>query len=470
MSFKQLVIYGLTVIVMALSTAKNACADEFDDLFSDDPFADIEVETQPTETSAFSISHTFESKANVNYASDKDDAVEERFSGLTGLTFSYQPAFDYQPNDVYSFGGEFKFTTDTIFQLRDEDWGDDLEDERQFQFDINELIAQVRFEQWQFSTGVQRVALGMADVLSVSNRLYAQNLSQPGTVDIDDSWLPAWTTVAYGSLGNIRVKAGSVHAHQINAIPVTGSDMDTGMDVMLESAGLDYEAEDVAFDKMGWFVSFSGVAGPLDWQVNGISQLSHSPVVEMGMITTPSVAVVPNDVVYPRENTVALAVSYLYGPILWKAEAAFIEGLQAQTMAGSSLGSMTDYQQLVGSFGLDYDPADFGRLVAEVQVARIFDYDDLDLVEGTAPDETTAQWAMTYSQDFLREQLEISAQIIAFDIDASGGRMQGISATYDWDDHWQTGIKLVDFVSGDYILLDGADDRDRLILTARYQF
>jgi hypothetical protein len=467
MNKKQLVISSLTVIVVASITATCARADDFEDLFSDDVFTDIDIDAGTTAASIFSLSHVIKQQSIISYNSDKDSVLGKRYSGLTGLSLSYQPEFQFQPNDVFSLSGEFDFTIDSIFWLRDEDWSDAVIDDRQYQFNIKELIAQARLSDWQFSTGVQRVALGMADILSVSNQLYAQNLSQPGLNDIDDTWQPAWTTMVSGSLAGVRVKAGTVHAHQLMAVPSAGSDFDTGITTMLEQAGLDYETEPLALKNMGWFGSVSGVLGPVDWQINAISQLSHSPVIDMTLLTSPAPMMMPRAVVYPRENTLAVAASYLTGPVLWKTEAAYMDGGQALS---KSL-ALVDYSLLAGTFGLDYNPAGFGRFVAELQLHHVLDYGALDIADAdNALTEDAAQWALMYSQSFLREQLDISAQMIAFDFDASGGAMQGISAEYAWNDKWLSGIKLVNFISGDSAFLRDAGDRDRLVLTLRYQF
>ena len=466
---KKLIYALLAVNIAAAGLADDAFDDAFsEDIFGDDPFADIDVSDNMASDSPLSLSHQLSLQGIVNYNSDETDAIETLYSGLTSLTAEYKPSFRLDATDDLSIIGEVAFKLDSIFWLREDDaWSDDDIDARQYKIDIKELLAQYRFNSWQLGTGYQIVTLGLADALSVANVLYAQNLAVPGTTDIDDTIKPAWTSLISGSLGPVRIKAGSVHTHQINDLPANGTDFDTGMMALLDAANLSYEAEDIALENMGWFASISGVAGALDWQLNATSQLSHSPTPELAVLSMgPPPVVAPVGINYPRLNNTSLGLSYVTGPVLWKLEGAFTDGYQAQDTSFN----MRGYQRLAGTFGLDYDST-FGRLVAEIQYGSILNFDDLNLMASSmSPEEESLQWAMMYSQTFLREALTLSGQLLSIDLDSSGGRMQSLALEYDFSDHLSGLVKLVDYVEGDYQFLVGADDRDRLISEIRYSF
>ncbi|EAR09869.1 hypothetical protein [Reinekea blandensis] len=446
-------------------------ADEFDDVFADDPFADVEVEvdTATASTRSWHLSHELQLQTLINLNSERSTDIEQAYAGVSSVEAAWQPALDWDMNDWLSTRAKGKLATDAIFWLRpDEAWSDADVDQRQWQFETQELTLQARRDQWQFSSGIQTVTLGLADALSVSNNLYGRDLSLPGTVDIDETQTPAWTTVISGTLGNVRLKAGSVHRHQLNTLPIEGTDFDTGIDSMLDNAGLSLTNEPLALDNMGVFASLSGVVGPLDWQFNAISQLSHSPVIEMGIINPgPSASVVPVAVHYPRENTVAGAASLVTGPVLWKTEAALTTGQQAQSTDSGMPSDLVSFQRLSGTLGFDFDQPTLGRLVAELQISRILDYDALDLLNS---EESEAQWALMLSRSFWRETLTLNAQLLAFDLDASGGRLQALGLDYDINDHWQVRARVIDYVGGDASILSGADDRDRLMASVHYRF
>ncbi len=442
-----------------------SAADDFDDMFSDDTFADIDVETSAAEPSLFSLSHEVGAQTVINVNSDKNNAVEDLYSGVTSAQLSYRPSFSFQPNDQLSLSGEALLSVDGIFWLRgDDDWSDADIDARQVQADLKELVAQYRMNTWQASTGVQTVTLGLADALSVSNVLNAQNLSVPGLQDIDDAVLPAWTSLVSGALGPVRVKAGVVHRHQLNQLPTQGSDFDTGVQTLLDAVNLELTQEDLAFENAGGFASLSGVVGPLDWQLNVISQLEHAPVVELGMT---GMGPAPVALHYPRTTTVGVAGSYVMGSVLWKAEAAFVDGLQAQALNGILPGELVSFQRAAGTVGFDFNHSVLGRLVAEVQTTSILDYDTKNFLQ---TDEKSVQWAVMYSKSFLRDSLTLTGQVIGFDIDASGGRLQGVTVEYDVNDQLSTTLRYIDYVDGDFSFLNGADDRDRLLASVSYRF
>lgn len=467
----------ISYTLLALAIASASIADDFDDpfsddVFSDDPFGDIVVEESSTD-SAWSLTQELSLQTIANINSDKTNAVEELYAGVTSLSLGYRPTLTYSPMDDLTFKADIALAADAVFWLREDDnWSDEDIDARQYSIDLKELVAQYRLNNWQLSSGVQTVTLGLADALSPSNILYAQDLSVPGTTDIDDNIKPAWTSMVAGSLGPVRIKVGAIHTHELNEVPATGTDFDTGLETMLVANGLELESESFALENMGAFVSLSGVVGPLDWQLNGISQLAHTPSVEVGIVSMgPPSVIAPVALTYPRQNTAAAAASLVTGSFLWKGEVAYTVGSEAQMVDGMAPGDMTAYSRIVGTAGFDFDHSTLGRLVAEIQFGQILDYDGLNLLEsGMEPSETSAQWAMIYSKRFLREQLNLTGQLIGFDIDASGGRIQGISAEYDFNDNLSGMLRYIDYVDGDFQFLQGADDRDRILASVNYRF
>ncbi len=457
---KKFTLFVFFSVVSAVSHA-----DDFENMFSDDPFADVDIESISANDSVFSLSHEVGFTSIVNVNSDKASATESLYSGVTSAQLSYKPSFSFSPTDPLSFNGEFLLASDGIFWLRAEDnWSEEDIENRQYQADVKELTAQYRLSKWQLSTGVQSVTLGLADALSVSNVLYAQDLSIPGAKDLDDTVIPAWTTLASGAVGSVRVKAGVIHAHQINKIPTDGTDFDTGMHAMLEAANLSLAAEPLALENAGVFASFSGVVGPLDWQFNAVSQLEHSPAVELGMT---GMGPVPIALHFPRTTTLGVAGSYVAGSFLLKAEAALVDGLQAQALNGMLPGDMVDFQRAAGTAGFDFNHSSLGRVVGEIQYSQILNYDALNFLN---TDENSVQWVLMYSKNFLRDSLTLTGQLIAFDIDASGGRLQGVTMEYAVNDQLTTALRYVDYVAGDFSFLNGADDRDRLIASIIYRF
>lgn len=461
--FRLVPLVTLTLLVWSVAAHNQAKADDFDDLFSDDAFGDVEVNVPaPREASNLSISHEVGTRWIANINSDEANAVEQRYSGISSVYGYYQPKLSYAANDWLTVQADLKLSTDTIFWLRsEENWSDEDINNRQVALAVNELIATGRSGNWQYNTGIQTVTFGLADALSIANNLYAQDMSIPGVVEPGEAVIPAWTTMASGSLGDVRVKTGVIHQHKMNVAGVAGTDFVSPISAM------NIEEEPLALENMSAFVSFSGVAGSLDWQLNANTQLEHVPAIEMQ--ASPG-GPQPVGTEFARTQSTNVAASYVIGSTLLKAEAGITQGLMAQAKhesMPSAPGTMVDYSKLKSVVGFDYNNSTLGRVMAELQYNTILDYDSLNLMQ---TEQQSVQWMVLVSKTFLRETLTVKGQLIGFDASGDAGRIQGLGIEYDVSDQISTGLRYIDYVDGKFVLLNGADDRDRLVFTVNYQF
>jgi hypothetical protein len=458
--FKLVPLVTLTLLVWSVAAHNRAKADEFDDLFSDDAFGDVEVNVPaPSKASNLSISHEVGTRWIANINSDDANAIERRYSGISSVYGYYQPKLSYAANDWLTVQTDLKLSTDAIFWLRsEENWSDEDINNRQVALTVNELIATGRSGNWQYSTGIQTVTFGLADALSVANNLYAQDMSIPGVVEPEEAVIPAWTTMASGSLGDARIKTGVIHQHKMNVAGVAGTDFVSPISAM------NIEEEPLALENMSAFVSVSGVAGSLDWQLNANTQLEHVPAIEMGIVSgTPQ----PAGSEFARTQSTNVAASYVIGSTLLKAESGITQGLIAQAKNGMMPGDMVGYSKLKSVIGFDFNNSTLGRVMAELQYNTILDYDSLNLMQ---TEQQSVQWMVLVSKTFLRETLTVKGQLIGFDASGDAGRIQGLGIEYDVNDQISTGIRYIDYVDGKFVLLNGADDRDRLVFTVNYQF
>ncbi|MFQ3230256.1 hypothetical protein [Reinekea sp.] len=453
----------VTLLVWSVSAYNQAQADEFDDLFNEDAFSDVEVEIPASsEASNFSITHEVGSRLIANINSNEANAIEQRYSSTSSAQGYYQPKLSYVANDWFTVQADLKLSTDAIFWLRsEENWSDEDIENRQYSLAVNELIATGRSGNWQYSSGIQTVTFGLADALSIANNLYAQDMSIPGVTEIDDALIPAWTSMATGSIGHVRLKTGVIHQHKMNVAGIAGTDFVTPISAM------NIQEEKLAVENMSAFVSVSGVAGALDWQLNANTQLEHVPAIEMQ--ASPG-GLQPVGTEFARTQSANVAASYVLGSILLKAEAGITQGLVAQAKhesMSSAPGTMVDYSKLKSVVGFDYNNSSLGRVFAELQYNTILDYDSLNLMQA---EQQSAQWMILVSKTFLRETLTVKGQFIGFDISGDAGRIQGLGIEYDVNDQVSTGLQYIDYVEGEFVLLNGADDRDRLVFTVNYQF
>jgi hypothetical protein len=455
-----------TMVILLLAIEANVtsvAADDFDDLFADDPFATVVIEDQVARTGPLTISQAFGLQSIVNINSNKTSTIEQAYSGLSSLQLSYRPGLQYRPNDWLSVDFEAFVATDGVFAIRSEQaWSEEDRDNREFVGKLTEFTVDTRYDNWFLTSGLQTVTLGLADALSISNRLYAQDLGVPGLVSLEDAAIPAWTSLLSGNFGPIRVKTGVIFNHETNTIAEPGTDFAN------DFSSIDVQTKNFSFENMSSFVSLSGVLGALDWQTNINSQLEHSPYMELGIVQSGTPPVFgPVNIDFARTEAVTAAVSYVVGSTLFKAEAGVTLGFIGQRQVANVPSDMIEFDRASGVLGLDYNSNRLGRLVAEIQVSRVLDYENLDLIN---TEETTAQWVLMLSKNFFREQLNMSAQIISFDISGDAGRIQGLNLSYDISDTLSTEVRYLDYVAGEFILLNGADDRDRLVVSVELLF
>ena len=456
----------ITMVILLLAIEANVTSvaeDNFDDLFADAPFATVVIEDQVARTGPLTISQAFSLQSIVNINSNKTSTIEQAYSGLSSLQLSYRPGMQYRPNDWLSMDFEGFVAADGVFAIRSEQaWSEEDRDNREFFGKLTEFTVDANHKNWFLTSGLQTVTLGLADALSISNRLYAQDLSVPGLMSLEDATIPAWTSLLSGNFGQIRIKTGVIFNHEINAIAEPGTDFAN------DFSSIDVQPENFALENMSGFVSLSGVLGALDWQANINSQLEHSPYVELGIVQTGSLpAMGPVNIDFARTEALSVAASYVVGSTLLKAEAGVTLGFIGQRQVANVPSDMIEFDRASGVLGLDFNSNTLGRLVAEIRVAQVLDYTQLDLIN-TA--ETNAQWVLMLSKNFFREQLAISAQIISFDIAGDAGRIQGLNLSYDFSDTMSTQIRYLDYIAGDVALLNGADDRDRLVASVDFVF
>ena len=455
-----------TLATLMLAIAANATSvaeDDFEDFFADDPFTTIVIDDQATRTGPLTISQAFGLHSIININSDKTSAVEQAYSGLSSLQFSYRPGLQYRPNDWLSIDFEAFVAADGVFATRSEQpWSDDDRDNREFIGKLTEFTVDASHNNWFLTSGLQTVTLGLADALSISNRLYAQDLSVPGLVSLEHAAIPAWTSLLSGNVGAIRVKTGVIFNHEINTIAEPGTDFAS------DFSSIDVQTKKFALENMSGFVSLSGVVDALDWQANINSQLEHTPYIELGIVQSgPAPVMGPVSMGFARTDAATVAASYVVGSTLIKAEAGITVGFIGQRQVANRPSDMIEFNRASGVLGLDFNSNSLGRLVAEIQVARVLDYENLDLINTQA---TTAQWLLMLSKNFFREQMNVSTQIISFDMSGAAGRIQGLNLSYDINDRLSIAVRYLDYVAGDFILLSGADDRDRLVLGVDFVF
>ncbi|WP_320822311.1 DUF2785 domain-containing protein [Reinekea sp.] len=371
--------------------------DEFDPLFSDPIFDEVEVLPIDNPQGPLRVSHELGLRTVFNSHSARSTALERTNLGLTSLLLSCRPSFEYEPSEAYSLSGILYLATDRVFAVRpDTNWSAAVVSTDQYQAQVRAQVAQYRVRSWQFKSGIQTQSLGLADLRSVADGLYAADLSVPGLDNLAEARVPAWTTSVTGSVAGLRVKLGGVHGHQLTRWPAQGSDFDTGLVSELDRGGLALTAQPLA--NMGWFGSDSGVVGALDWQLTAISQLAHNPVLEITFTSfRPPPEFLPIRLHYPRVTTLAAAFSYVLGNTVFKAELATNVGLQAQSQLKGQPAGMVYYRRRQGVLDFDLNGCGGGRLLGELQYGQSIDDSTLPLLRvdtDTDTDTDTLQWGL----------------------------------------------------------------------------
>ncbi|MBU2627867.1 MAG: DUF1302 domain-containing protein [Proteobacteria bacterium] len=303
--------------------------------------------------------------------------------------------------------------------------------------------------------GRQIVVWGTSDNLRVTDVLNPLDLREPGVTDIEDLRLPITMSKLDLYFGNFSLTGIAVHEQRFNKNPAFGSDF-YPLDAALPREEIienDWDNTDLAiclkkgFDKVD--ISFY-----LARMFNDQAHMYFSNALNPASLT----------MTHARLNMAGTAAQLATGNFLFKAEAAYFDGLRFFNRPDKS------FSRWDVLFGVEY----FGFKETLISLEAVNRHlSDWDSALETTPDYTLQndfQTVLRVSKDFLNDRLTLTFLGSMFGLDAKRGAFQRFSMEYDFTDTWSVLSGIVLYQSGDKIEMKKIGANDRIFFNLKYSF
>jgi hypothetical protein len=302
--------------------------------------------------------------------------------------------------------------------------------------------------------GRQIVVWGKSDNIRVTDILNPLDLREPGMTDIEDLRLPIFMTRLDYYFSNIALSAYVIHEHRLQQLPVFGSpyyylpyalnntsDSSTGMENTEFALSLSrfFRGMDISF----YLADIHDDSAYL----NADNQLSHE-----------------------RISMAGLAVNKARGNFLYKAEAAFFDGirLSAFRQNGVLIENSNDYSRLDLLAGIEY--SGFKNTILSFEMADKWMIDHDDDAEKSNTRENQVQYALRVSKTFLHEVLELTVLASLYGKSADDGGFIRTQGTYDLSDEISLTIGGIFYQSGSQAMLRNIGENDSIFSSIKYSF
>jgi hypothetical protein len=338
---------------------------------------------------------------------------------------------------------------DFIYQLRDQDYTDEVLDDYQQEIELDELYIQGSpTRSLDLKVGRQIVVWGKSDNLRVTDVLNPLDLREPGMVDIEDLRLPVAMTRLDWYVGDWNLSAILIHETRFNKNPAFGSDFYPFAAALphenTPSDSLSNSEYALALSGVfsGWDIAFYA-AGIYNDQFHQETR-GGSPVLE-----------------HARTNMVGSAVNIALGNWLLKGEAAHFTGLEYTSLPGEKK-SRSDLL-----LGVEYSGFDDASLSLELVNRHIHNYDQILRSESVRRDEL--QSALRFQGDYLHDRLHL---ILLNSLYLQGGAagFSRASLGYDLADALTLTGGVVFYHGGEKLPFGAFGDNDRLFLDLKFSF
>ena len=310
--------------------------------------------------------------------------------------------------------------------------------------------------------GRQIVIWGRSETLRVLDILNPLDNREPGRVDIEDLRRPLGMLKldAYHELwgGDWNASAIAIPEIRFDRNPVRGSDFFPGTTSLPKDEPDDFHDTEVAAAitglYSGWDISLHGA---WFWNDNARFALDTSGAAPVAKL------------VHDRLWLVGAGGNFTTGSWLFKAEVAYLDGFDFESLGGQSFGDKARADVLVG---FEYYGWTDISISVEGTNRHLFHYDDGLLAPPNFRQENSQELAFRYTQNFLNDTLHMTALAVLFGWDASHGSIVRLTADYDLRDALVIGAGVVLYQDGDGETppFDAWGRNDRVIMNIKWSF
>lgn len=299
--------------------------------------------------------------------------------------------------------------------------------------------------------GRQIVVWGKSDTLRVTDILNPLDLRQLGLVDVRDLRLPVTMSKLDYYIGDWNINPIILHEPRFSKTPVFNGDFFSGSGLLPPT-----DEPAICLDNQQYALALNGIFRGWDLSFYGASVFVDKPYLAWHS----SIGVRR----YSRALMTGLATNVAVGNWLWKAEAAYWDGLRFSNVVDA------EKSRLDMLFAFEYSGFSETLLSFEVVYRHLFSYDE---VLAQAPDfqkEDLYQYAFRLTRDFLHDTLHLNLLVVSNGLMSEYGGFQRCQLEYDLTDALSAKTGIVFYQSGDFAGFGGIGDNDRVFLELKYRF
>jgi hypothetical protein len=512
----------LTTFLMAGAAPEARCEDDLDDVlggFDDEAGEPSEGFVEDSDTD--DILGGFDDELGEGKAPSKAEGPEDRFWELTG-SVSLGGSVNYLKHDAFAgpgrstdYGGLQRLRTRLNLQLDVDlpfewkgrlagfgfyDWAylangrsnytSDVLDMYEWEVDFQEVWVQGSLlDDLDLKVGRQIVNWGRSDNLRVLDVLNPLDNREPGLVDIEDLRRPVAMVKADYYLGHWALSAIAIPEIRFSLNPPFGSDFAPVLTSLgtLEAFVAPEKIPDESFSNTEWAVALMGIFSGWDVSLHYARHWRDLPYLK------PVIAIIPNPPPDPpdvslagtklrhsRLTLVGSGANYTLGSWLFKAEIAWIDGIDYTTSTLVDLRPFgfgfvdvptgnVEKSRLDFMGGIEYYGFTNTNIALEIANRHIFGFrNDMKPLFGTK--ENMLETALRITRTFMNERLELTAVGIIFGSYAQDGSIVRLDFRYDLRDALELGGGIVFYQEGDFAPFDTIKRNDRFFFEIKYSF
>jgi hypothetical protein len=511
----------LTAFLTAGAAPEARCEDDLDDAlggFDDEAGESSEGFVEDSDTD--DILGGFDDDLGEGKAPWEVEGREERFWDLTG-SVSLGGSVNYLKHDAFAGPGEttdygglqrlrtrlnLQLDVDLPFEWKGRvagfgfyDWAylangrnnytREVLDEYEWEVDFQEVWVQGSLlDDLDLKVGRQIVNWGRSDSLRVLDVLNPLDNREPGLVDIEDLRRPVTMVKVDYYLGDWALSAIAIPEIRFSLNPRFGSDF-APVTASLGTFAAFASPEDKpseSFNNTQWAAALMGIFSGWDVSFHYARMYRDLEYLDPRVVLTdlgPPFGFVPipsagTELRHSRITLVGSGANYTIGSWLFKAEIAWIDGIDYTTSTLVALGPLgfvdvptgiVEKSRLDFMGGIEYYGFTDTNIALEVVNRHIFGYrNDMRPIFGLK--ENTLETALRITRTFMNERLELTALGIVFGSYAQDGSVVRLDFRYDLRDALELGGGIVFYQKGDFAPFDTIKRNDRFFFEIKYSF
>lgn len=434
------------------------------DGFEDDIEVDEDLKSPVEDTSPFTLGGNISFKTSVGYKKHKVDRVE--YSGFNQAQTSLYLQLDEKLSDNWKIRVSGDMFYDAIYDLRsNQNYSEKILDDYRTQLRFDDVYVQGKLSSdLDLKVGRQIVVWGKSDNIRVTDAINPMDNRLPGMTDIEDLRLSVGMAKLDYYIKQWNFSAMIIPENRIFIEATPRSEFFPVDEVFtVSSAAIDpftsIDASAISFDNMQYAFAANGVFSGWDFSFYAADVLDQKwhfkePV-------RPGVAI--SERIVSKVKMLGSAFNIAYGSWLFKAEAAFLNGVKYNSTADEK-------NRLDTLIGLEYMGIKDTSVSFEVANRHIFDYEEQMRDQADFLDKNEVQSAFRLSRSFKNDTINATALLNMFGSQLENGGFARIWVEYELMDALSTNFGVVDYIGGDKPLTEAIKDNDRVFFDIRYSF